>query len=235
MKLKTILIAALAASSTTQVSAIGIGSLTTEMQESEFYVVKQIKNDDSVAKFVSFQIKQVNNPRQLKILSVQKNDVLVSPATVFLPPKRSADVKIYYQGLRDNNERYYQLSFIEQSVSSQSNISDGVSLSARQRLRLSSVLVVRPRLIRFKYEQDDHGRVRNVGNTFVQVTATGSCKEKQSSEPHPCSRSIFLLPGESSDLRKEKDIVSIQGVGVWKGTDYNYFPINSSRPKVAAQ
>ncbi|KUY55239.1 MULTISPECIES: fimbria/pilus periplasmic chaperone [unclassified Burkholderia] len=216
-------------------SAIGIGSLTTEMQENEFYVVKQIKNDDSIAKFVSTEVQEITNPRQLTVLQEQKKDVLISPATVFLPPHRTADVKIYYQGKRDDKERYYQLSFVEQAVSSQANISDGVSLSAKQRIRLSSILVVRPRTIHFKFENDGNGRVKNIGNTFVHVTATGKCEEKGATEPKACSRSTFLLPGESGDMRKEKGLVSLQGIGVWKGSEYQYFPMNAAPSKVVAK
>ncbi|WP_155740326.1 hypothetical protein [Burkholderia territorii] len=213
-------------------NAIGIGSLTTEMQEKEFYVTKQIRNDDSVAKFVSMEVHQVNNPRQLEILPHQKKDVLVSPGTVFLPPHQKADVKIYYQGLKDGKERYYQLSFIEQSVASDSQLKEGISVSAKQRLRLSSILVVRPREIHFSYDHDTKGRVHNRGNSFVHVTATGKCAEKGSHEPQACTRNMYLLPGESADMSREQGMQSLGGIGIWKGNDYQYFPVNAKPAKV---
>lgn len=215
--------------------AIGIGPLTTEMQEKEFYVAKQIQNDDAVAKFVSMEVQEVNNPRQLKPLPHQKKEVLVSPGTVFLPPHQKADVKIYYQGPKDDKERYYQLSFIEQSVASDSQVKSGISVSAKQRLRLSSILVVRPRAIQFTYDHDNQGRVHNRGNTFVHVTATGKCTEKGHEKPQACSRSMYLLPGETADMSKEKGMQKLEGVGVWKGHDYKYFPVNAAPTKVVAK
>ncbi|KVG36036.1 hypothetical protein [Burkholderia diffusa] len=217
------------------VQAIGIGSLTTEMQEKEFYVAKQIRNDDSVAKFVSMEVRQVNNPRQLEILPQQKNDVLVSPGTVFLPPHQKADIKIYYQGLKDDKERYYQLSFIEQSVASDSQLKEGISVSAKQRLRLSSILVVRPRVIQFAYDHDAKGRVHNRGNSFVHVTATGRCTEKGHHEPQACTRNMYLLPGESADMSREQGMQSLGGIGVWKGNDYQYFPVNTKSATVVTK
>ncbi|AOI60896.1 fimbria/pilus periplasmic chaperone [Burkholderia diffusa] len=235
MKNLKILVLAVAAACVSPAGAIGIGSLTTEMQEKEFYVVKQIQNDDSVAKFVSTEVQQVSDPKTLKVLPAQRKDVLVSPATVFLPPHQKADVKIYYQGERDDKERYYQLSFIEQSVSSESQLKGGVSVSAKQRIRLSSILVVRPRAIRFTFEQDGKGNVRNTGNTFIHVTATGKCEEKGNQDPQACSRSAFLLPGETMDMSKRSGIRTLDGVGIWKGTDYQYFPAHTTPTRIVAK
>ncbi|KVQ47740.1 hypothetical protein WK03_11070 [Burkholderia cepacia] len=214
--------------------SIGIGSITTEMQEKQFYVTKDVSNDSPVAKFVTVEVHQVDNPFDMKAMSKQHKDVLVSPATLFLPPHQTRGIKLYYQGERDATERYYALSFIEQSLTSVSETKTGASVSAKQRVRLSSVLVVRPRIIRFTFEQDGNGEVRNTGNTFLHVTATGKCMEPGQKALQPCSPSQFLLPGESGDMRRSKDLRELYGVGVWKGDDYRYFPLDKSMQKISA-
>ncbi|WP_293934720.1 hypothetical protein [Iodobacter sp.] len=202
-------------------SAINVGVLTTEIQDDQFFVAKEIKNQESVAKFVTTKVIEVDNPKSMVPLSTPAQ-VLVSPATLLVGPNKNANLKVYYQGEADDKERYYQLFFIEQNMSKASHLTESTSIDAQQKISIGTVLVVRPRKINFKYEVNGKGLLKNTGNTFIQALAIGKCSEegKKNAILTSCSRDDFLLPGESVDFSKKMDI--FEGYGLWRGMKYKY-------------
>ncbi|PRC91447.1 hypothetical protein [Solimicrobium silvestre] len=200
--------------------AINVGVLTTEIQDTEFFVVKEIKNQESVAKFVTTKVIEVDNPKSLAPVLGGAPDVLVSPATLLVGPKKSASVKIYYNGAKDDRERYYQLIFVEQSMSKATDLTAKASIEAKQKISIATILVARPRVLDFKYEVDGKGAIKNVGNSFMQTVAIGQCAGDTADGLTPCASEEFILPGERVDFSKKFKV--FDGYGIWHGLKYEF-------------
>lgn len=205
--------------------AINVGVLTTEIQDKETFVIKEIKNQEAIAKFVTTKVVEIDNPKSLNAIVGGAPQILISPATLLVSPGKTANIKIYYQGPKDGKERYYQLVFVEQNMSKTTQLKEGASLQANQKISIATVLVVRPRVMNFSYKTDGKGQISNTGNTFIQAVAIGHCAEKESSKTTPCTLEDFILPGKNADFTKS--FKKFDGYGIWQGLKYDYIPANS--------
>jgi Mat/Ecp fimbriae periplasmic chaperone len=213
--------------------AINVGALTTEIQDDQVFVVKDLKNQEKIAKFVTTKVVEIDNPKSLNPVLGGAPQVLVSPATLFIGPGKSSSVKVYYQGPQDGKERYYQLVFSEQSMSRPSPQNEGASIEAKQKISIASILVVRPRDIKFKYQVNGKGEIKNTGNTFIQTVAVGQCAVEGKNETTPCTKEDFILPGQSADFSKKFKV--FEGYGFWRGMKYEFVPAEKNETTVVMQ
>lgn len=205
-------------------AAIHVGAITEIMTSDQTIIAKEIENDVDQARLVSLSIERISSPLDDgKVLALDNNEILISPANLILPGKTRESFKIFYKGPADNQERYYRLVWRDDPVTEDGSTQSKKSATATTSAMISTILVVAPRQEKFAYQFDKEARVVfNTGNSSFRTVATGDCMPNAvtKNENNRCSERYYVMPGLGVKL-KQVDVQSKKAsVGVWHNNDF---------------
>lgn len=175
--------------------AIDIGAATTVMAPSDDFLAKTVTNNNMTTKVYEVKVQKITNPTANgQPIEMPAGELLYSPKRFVLSAGQQQNVKVFYKGESDHQERYYWLTFVEsptaQLVTGEKNAATGTQ---EMKLALQSTLVVRPRQVRFEYQLSPGGTsITNTGNTFFEFMVKQGCEQPDSE-----ADSKYLLPGET--------------------------------------
>ncbi len=131
---------------------------------------------------------------------LEKGEILYTPLRKMLEPGAWEYFKIFYRGPADDRERYYRITIKEIPANAVALPNHSKTPLVSPIVALDTILVVRPRQMRFTYHYDPQaGVLKNTGNTYFRVMIHQRCDAKDDS-----AKVFNLLPGESyagADLR----------------------------------
>lgn len=177
------------------VFAIDIGATTTIMEPSDDFLTKTITNNNETTKVYEVQTKKITNPTVNGLpLDMPAGELLYSPKRFVLHAGQQQNVKIFYKGTTDHQERYYWLTFVESPTAQLATQENATATGTQEmKLALQSILVVRPRQVHFQYQLNQtEGNIINTGNTYFEFMVKRGCEQ-----PDMEADSKYLLPGET--------------------------------------
>lgn len=153
--------------------AVNVGNITEIISSNEETLAKEIENTVNTARLVNLSIEKIDSPLEGgKIISVNNpNEILSTPANLILPGNAKDVFKIIYQGPKDDNERYYRLNWKDDPIGESGITQSSKSASATTSATISTILVVAPRIEKFKYKYSN-SIVSNFGNSSFRVVAS---------------------------------------------------------------
>ncbi|WP_447832573.1 fimbria/pilus periplasmic chaperone [Aeromonas salmonicida] len=175
--------------------AIDIGAATTIMEPSIDFLTKTVTNNNETTKIYEVQVKKITNPTVNGLpIDMPAGELLYSPKRFVLRAGQQQNVKIFYKGEPDYQERYYWLTFIESPAAQLATKEDTAATGTQEmKVALQSILVVRPRQVRFEYQLNPgEASITNTGNTFFEFMVKRGCEQPDSE-----ADSKYLLPGET--------------------------------------
>ncbi len=136
------------------VFSIDIGATTTVMEPSDDFLTKTITNNNETTKVYEVQTKKITNPTVNGLpLDMPAGELLYSPKRFVLHAGQQQNVKIFYKGTTDHQERYYWLTFVESPTAQLATQENATATGTQEmKLALQSILVVRPRQVHFQYQ-----------------------------------------------------------------------------------
>ncbi|HDX8346005.1 TPA: molecular chaperone [Aeromonas dhakensis] len=188
------------------VAGMDIGPITIAMEPQQTLITRTIKNNGTSTKTYQLETQKISDPTSNgKLLTMSPGELLYTPKRFFLHAGQTQNVKIYYKGPADEQERYYQVTFIESPAAQpESQVPTTPTGMLEMNVALQSILVVRPRHVKFEYVLDEvSGNIRNSGNTFFEFMVKQDC-----TQPDSQADSKYLLPGEIHHNEKIKNIES---------------------------
>lgn len=190
----------LASMLTSQAAAIDIGAMTVAMAPKQEFIARTLTNNSTSPKVYEVQMEKISDPTARgRTLPTVPGELLFAPKRFTLHARQAQNVKLYYKGPADSQERYYRITFTESPAA---QVDDGTQTQHRGtvevKLALQSILVVRPRQSRFAYQLDlAQSSITNTGNTYFEFMIKKGCEQ-----PDHEAESKYLLPGESYQNHK---------------------------------
>ena len=190
----------LASMLTSQAAAIDIGAMTVAMTPKQEFIARTLTNNSTSPKVYEVQMEKISDPTARgRTLPTVPGELLFAPKRFTLHARQAQNVKLYYKGPADSQERYYRITFTESPAA---QVDDGTQTQHRGtvevKLALQSILVVRPRQSRFAYQLDlAQSSITNTGNTYFEFMIKKGCEQ-----PDHEAESKYLLPGESYQNHK---------------------------------
>ncbi len=175
--------------------AIDIGAATTVMAPSDDFLAKTVTNNNMTTKVYEVKVRKTTNPTASgQAMEMPAGELLYSPKRFVLSAGQQQNVKVFYKGVADHQERYYWLTFIESPTAQLATQEDSKATGTQEmKVKLQSILVVRPRQVRFEYQLNPGGTsIINTGNTFFEFMVKRGCEQPESE-----ADSKYLLPGET--------------------------------------
>ncbi|WP_408907772.1 fimbria/pilus periplasmic chaperone [Aeromonas salmonicida] len=115
------------------------------MEPSIDFLTKTVTNNNETTKIYEVQVKKITNPTVNGLpIDMPAGELLYSPKRFVLRAGQQQNVKIFYKGEPDHQERYYWLTFIE-SPAAQLATKENTAATGTQEMKLAlqSILVVR--------------------------------------------------------------------------------------------
>ncbi len=184
----------LASTLTPQTMAIDIGAMTLAMAPNEEFIARTVTNTSDSPKVYEVQMEKISNPTAVGTsVPTVPGELLFAPKRFTLHAKRMQNVKFYYKGPADGQERYYRITFTESPAAQFDESGQARRRGALEmKLALQSTLVVRPRQAVFNYQLNvDNQIIINSGNTYFEFMVKQGCEQPDSE-----ATSKYLLPGE---------------------------------------
>lgn len=175
--------------------AIDIGAATTVMAPSDDFLAKTVTNNNTITKVYEVKVRKITNPTASgQAMEMPAGELLYSPKRFVLSAGQQQNVKVFYKGVADHQERYYWLTFIESPTAQLATREDSETTGTQEmKVALQSILVVRPRQSRFEYQLDSaQSSITNTGNTYFEFMVKQGCEQPDSE-----ADSKYLLPGET--------------------------------------
>ncbi|WP_339329858.1 molecular chaperone [Aeromonas hydrophila] len=185
----------LAGTLSSQAMAIDIGAMTIAMAPNEEFIARTVTNNSGSPKVYEVQMEKISNPTATGTsVTTVPGELLFAPKRFTLHAKRMQNVKLYYKGPADGQERYYRITFTESPAAQLDESGQARRRGALEmKLALQSTLVVRPRQVRFQYQLDPaRSSITNTGNTYFEFMVKRGCLQADSE-----ADSKYLLPGET--------------------------------------
>ncbi len=164
------------------------------IESDEEFASRSFLNDSRSSNVYAVSMYKIDRPGKAeKSDYIESGEVMFAPLKLMVDPGKTDYFKVYYQGPKDDNERYYRIILKETAAkfdkSTEDNGKQGHVFSS---VGLDTYVVVRPRNIKFQYDyQQNAGSITNTGNTFFRVLLHTGCDAED--EP-----AIFdVLPGET--------------------------------------
>lgn len=158
--------------------AISVGNLTFSMSPDDSFVAKRVLNNNQSARLYEVSVVGIDSPSEKEIQTRPADgELLFSPKQMTLQPGLGEYFKFYYNGPKDDRERYYRVSFREVPTSNHvMRNSANSQISIDPVVIIDTILVVRPRHIDFKWTYDRAtGTIRNTGNTWFKLLIKPGC------------------------------------------------------------
>ncbi len=177
------------------VNAIDIGPMTAVLESTDEFMARTVTNNGTRPKIYEVRAAKISNPTASgQLLAMLPGELLYAPKRFVLHSKQQQNVKFYYKGVADDQERYYRVTFIESpaaQVAGHDNKSRKGMLDVK--IEMQSILVVRPRQVHFQYQLNQtEGSIINTGNTYFEFMVKRGCEQPDSE-----ADSKYLLPGET--------------------------------------
>ncbi|UDJ80688.1 EcpB family pilus assembly chaperone [Kosakonia oryzae] len=193
---KTILATLLFVSGAMPVYALDVGDISSFMYSDATILNKTIKNPTTTGRLVNIRIERISSPQSdgKTIPMESKDELLLSPGSLLLPAESNEMIRFYYNGPQDDIERYYRIIWFDQALSNASKNNATRYAVATASARISTILVVAPRKVKYDY-QYSKGEIKNTGNATLRLIAYGPCKKI--SEKKECKENYYLMPGKT--------------------------------------
>lgn len=175
--------------------AIYIDSTIYDMPSDKNFISKRIYNDSSKQNLYSISAVKIDKPGPTgeRRRSIVDGEVIFSPLSFSLTPESGKIFKIFYRGPKDDIERYYRIQYTEMPTTVFSDRKTGKESNAFPVIVLDTILVIRPRNIKFNYILDeDNGVIKNTGNTFFKLIIHKDCNSIDDK-----ANMLYILPGET--------------------------------------
>lgn len=181
--------------------AIYLSSSVFTLESDRTFFSRQFVNNTKNTNLYVISAYRINKPGiDERPLPLENGEILYTPLKKMLESGGWEYFKIIYRGPSDDRERYYRIVIKEIPAK-------GIALSNQSKMPLVSpivaldtIMVIRPRQMRFTYHYDRHaGVLKNTGNTYFRVMIHQSCDAEDDT-----AKVFNLLPGESysgADLR----------------------------------
>jgi Mat/Ecp fimbriae periplasmic chaperone len=174
--------------------ALSLSAYIFEMMSDEEHIARPIGNDTqtlNLYQISGYKIDRPGNHGEHKI--IEKNrEIIYSPLQLKVERKQQEYFKIFYIGPKDDQERYYRISFVETPLSAYNSPSHANASTFSPSIALSTILIVRPRIQKLKYDMNETtGVLSNTGNTFFRVIIKQGCDGRDEE-----AKQFYMLPGE---------------------------------------
>ena len=138
----------------------------------------RVINNNKSARLYRVSIVAIDRPGGKEVRSRPADgELLFAPRQLTLQAGESEYFKFYYHGPKDDRERYYRVSFRE--IPTRNYVmrnQSGTEVSMDPVVVMDTILVVRPREVRFKWAYDRAaGTVSNTGNTWFKLLIKPGC------------------------------------------------------------
>lgn len=162
----------------TAAQAISVGNLTFSLAAEDNFASKRVINNNKSARLYRVFIVAIDRPGGKEVRSRPADgELLFAPRQLTLQAGESEYFKFYYHGPKDDRERYYRVSFRE--IPTRNYVmrnKSGTEVSMDPVVVMDTILVVRPREVRFKWAYDRAaGTVSNTGNTWFKLLIKPGC------------------------------------------------------------
>lgn len=205
-------------------AALNVGNVTTIIAADKQLVAKEIINQTDMARLVTVRVDKISSPFSsgTTLPFDSADELLVAPSQLMMPAETRNLVKFYYQGKSDSVERYYRITFTDESVGESAKNSSGKNTDAMTRAIISTILVVQPRNKHLNYAFSQ-GKISNTGNVSWGVNAMGRCLNKNTSQ-QDC-RDVYYVPPGKTYTFPDVDINDPHSyIGIWDIDQY--VPVN---------
>lgn len=216
MRLRVLLLVPLFYLSSAQ--AINVGAITVFINDDMQEVSREISNNTDQARLVNISVTRISSPEEggTEIPMDVDGELLLSPSRVVLPANAKNNVRFFYNGPTDSQERYYRITWFDTALSLDESRNAQRQALATTSAKIGTILVVTPRQSTFDFALEK-GVLLNKGNASYRVIAYGPCRDKPSEQ---CKENYFDLPGKKRAFR-EVNIDSDQShIGLWQGEQY---------------
>lgn len=178
----------------TPASAVYFNSIIYDMDSGKDFISRKIVNDTQRVNFYTIEAYKIDRPGKgdERVIIDKDKDLVWSPLKFTIQPDGGEYFKLYYRGPKDRTERYYRVVFKESPIALLSYTKDSKRTDIVPVVAMSTILIVRPRKIDFKYDIDEaSGTITNTGNTYFRVILQTGCSGDDES-----SLQFYMLPGE---------------------------------------
>ncbi|WON76149.1 hypothetical protein [Serratia sp. UGAL515B_01] len=173
--------------------AIYLSSSVFTLESDSTFFSRQFVNNTKNTNLYVISAYRINKPGiDERPLPLENGEIMYTPLKKIIEPGGWEYFKIIYRGPADDRERYYRIVIKEIPA-------DAMALSNQSKtplispiVALDTILVIRPRQMRFTYHYDRQaGVLKNTGNTYFRVMIHKSCDDKDDT-----AKVFNLLPGE---------------------------------------
>ena len=174
--------------------AIEFNSYIYEMPATEDFISKQVYNNTKNNNLYRISIQKIEKPSAKTELElpIESGELMYAPQKLMIQQGERNFFKIFYQGPRDQQERYYRINFLETPLSLYAPETEHKSPLVFSNLSVSTILIVRPRELKLAYTVDEKtGIIQNTGNTFFKVIIHQGCDGSEEQ-----AKQFYMLPGE---------------------------------------
>jgi hypothetical protein len=198
--------------------AINVGHITTIIDSGMQEVSKEIENDSDQARLVTIRISRISSPEESgkEIPMEVDGELLLSPSRLMLPAKAKNNVRFFYKGPSDSQERYYRITWRDTALSIDEEREDSRQAVATTSAQIGTVLVVTPRQSNFDYVLDGDTLI-NKGNASYRVVAYGVCRENPNKQ---CKENYYDLPGKKRVFQRVNVMNKNSHIGLWLGQHF---------------
>ncbi|TQI78610.1 hypothetical protein FHU10_1352 [Serratia fonticola] len=207
----------------THANAINVGSITSIIASDQSVIAKEVINTVDDARMVSLTVERISSPMEggQVIPMASKQEIMATPSNLILPGNGKDVFQIFYAGPKDNQERYYRLSWHDNPVVEEGLSTTRKAASATTSATIKTILVVTPRQDNFNYQYRD-GVVYNTGNSSFRVVAFGPCRKPQPSgdENKSCRERYYVMPGLGVHLKVIDLNNPRRSIGIWHNEKY---------------
>lgn len=201
--------------------AVNVGDITSIINAHETTLAKEVENTTNVARYIALKIEKITSPAaDGKVIPLDDNEVLSTPAGLVLPGSGKDVFKILYNGPEDDQERYYRLSWLDAPVlGKEDNTANKAALATTSAI-INTILVVTPRKDKFDYSYSN-GTITNTGNASFRIVAAGSCLDQAKDvDGKGCRERYYVMPGKSMKLKYTDWNASKTHLGIWYNGQY---------------
>ncbi|MBL0669023.1 fimbria/pilus periplasmic chaperone [Aeromonas jandaei] len=180
---------------TSSAMAIDIGPMTAVMGPKDELLSRTVTNNSATPKVYDVHLDKISNPTASGLrISIIPGELLFTPKRFMLHGRQTQNVKFFYKGADDKQERYYRVTFTESPTARTDEERQAQrGGSVEMKVVLQSILVVRPRQVQFEYQLDAaKGSITNTGNTYFEFMVKQGCDQSDGE-----ADSKYLLPGET--------------------------------------
>lgn len=199
--------------------ALDVGEISSFIYSDQVMLSKEIKNTTDMGRLINIKVERISNPQvNGKIIPMEsKDEILYSPNSLLLPAKSAELIRFFYHGPEDEKERYYRIYWTDQALSTAETNNAVRNAIATASARISTILVVSPRKVKYDYRYVN-GKIVNTGNATFRVIAYGPCLKPGNGGD--CKENYYLMPGNTRAFSRV-DVAKQDGrIATWQADHF---------------